>query len=302
MPDGEQVYFGISRDGFHWQSLNGGQPVLWAYYGDKGVRDHTIVRSRYDGRFHIFSTDLSLSYGMRGQYRNNWDEVARLGSKYLAHWQSDDLVNWTEQELVKIGGEDFGCVWAPDIVYDRKRDSYLLHWSSSRADNNYGPKGIFYSYTKDFVTFSQPEVLYHERDIGVIDSAIYDVNGSYYMFLKHESAPCHVRLLRADDVLGPYELVKAFDEEMEKLSQPECLEAPTAIQMEDGRWCLFLDYFGVRGAGQGYVPFVTDSLESGRFLRSDEQFSFPYGYKHGTILEISDEEYNRLERFQWPQN
>ena len=29
-PDGEQVYFAISRDGFHWEALNGGQPVLWA--------------------------------------------------------------------------------------------------------------------------------------------------------------------------------------------------------------------------------------------------------------------------------
>ena len=28
-PDGEQVYFAISRDGFHWEALNDGQPVLW---------------------------------------------------------------------------------------------------------------------------------------------------------------------------------------------------------------------------------------------------------------------------------
>ena len=30
-PDGEQVHFAISRDGFHWQALNGGHPVLWAF-------------------------------------------------------------------------------------------------------------------------------------------------------------------------------------------------------------------------------------------------------------------------------
>ena len=41
---------------------------------------------------------------------------------------------------------------------------------------------------------------------------------------------------------------------------------------------------GVPGAGQGYVPFVADSLASGKFVRSDASFSFPYGYKHGTIL------------------
>ncbi len=43
-PDGEQVYFGLSKDGFHWEAVNEGNPVLWAYYGDKGVRDFTIVR------------------------------------------------------------------------------------------------------------------------------------------------------------------------------------------------------------------------------------------------------------------
>ena len=27
-PDGEQVYFGLSVDGFHWESVNDGKPVL----------------------------------------------------------------------------------------------------------------------------------------------------------------------------------------------------------------------------------------------------------------------------------
>ena len=47
---------------------------------------------------------------------------------------------------------------------------------------------------------------------------------------------------------------------------------------------------GVPGAGQGYVPFVADSLASGKFVRSDASFSFPYGYKHGTILPITEED------------
>ena len=67
-PEGEQVHFGLSRDGFHWEALNHGRPILWAYYGDHGVRDMTVLRSRDDGRFHIFATDLSLSYGMRGEH------------------------------------------------------------------------------------------------------------------------------------------------------------------------------------------------------------------------------------------
>lgn len=118
-PDGEQVYFGLSKDGYRWETVNGGAPVLWAYYGDKGVRDFTIVRQRDTGRFYIIATDLSLAYGMRNQYRHSWDEIGRNGSKCLALWESDNLTDWSEQRLIRIGDQDFGCLWAPDVIYDR---------------------------------------------------------------------------------------------------------------------------------------------------------------------------------------
>ena len=300
-PDGEQVYFALSRDGFKWEGVNNCQPVLWAFYGDKGVRDHTIVRNRTDGKYHIFSTDLSLAYGMRGKYQNSWELVSRNGSKCLAHWESEDLVHWTEQELVELGDENFGCLWAPDVVFDQKREEYVLHWSSSHADNRYGPKGIFCSRTKDFKQFTSPELLYREEEYGVIDSAIYEEKGMYYMFLKHEDNPARIIELCASDVMGPYTRVEKFDEKMKTLKEG-VYEAPTAVRIEDGRWCLFLDYYGVSGAGQGYVPFIAPSLASGEFERSDRLFSFPYGFKHGTILKISDEEYCRIRDFDWPQN
>ena len=45
-PDGEQVYFGVSKDGFNWEEVNGGAPVLWAYYGDKGCLLYTSPSPR----------------------------------------------------------------------------------------------------------------------------------------------------------------------------------------------------------------------------------------------------------------
>ena len=73
-PDGEQVYFALSKDGFHWEALNAGKPVLWAYYGDHGVRDMAVFRDPKTGISHIFATDLSLSYGMRGKYNHSWEK------------------------------------------------------------------------------------------------------------------------------------------------------------------------------------------------------------------------------------
>lgn len=294
-PDGEQVYFGLSKDGFHWEAVNGGNPVLWAYYGDKGVRDFTITRCKKDGKFYIFATDLSLAYGLRNQYHQSWEEIGRNGSKCLSVWESEDLVNWTEQRLVKIGDEDFGCLWAPDIIYDKKEDNYVIHWSSSHKSDDYAGKRIYYSRTEDFRTFTKPQVLYEREGGSVIDSAMYEENGKYYLFVKSERNPGGVLLLQSDSVTGPFEEMESFTESTMN-AQGSVYEAPTAMKLQDGRWCLFLDFFGVKGAGQGYVPFVSDDLASGKFTRSDESFSFPYGFKHGTILTITMEEYERIRR------
>ena len=297
-PDGEQVYFGLSRDGFHWEAVNGGRPVLWAFHGDKGVRDHTIVRRQDGSGFVILSTDLSLAYGMKNQYHGSWDEIGRHGSHCLSVWESPDLVSWTEQRLVDMGDDGFGCCWAPDAIWDAEDGSWVLHWSSSHRKNDYGNKAIFYSRTKDFRAFTAPRELYRSPENDVIDSAIYREGGVWYMFVKFSRGISHVRLLRADAVEGPWTPIAAFDAEMEKLQRGQ-YEAPTAVRLDDGRWCLFLDYYGVRGAGQGYVPFVADSLSGGKFIRSDASFSFPYGFKHGTILPISLVEYERIRGADW---
>lgn len=290
--------FGLSRDGFNWESVNDGRPVMWAYYGDRGVRDFTVIRSEIDGKFYVLATDLSLAYTMRAHRSDFWKFVSEQGSKSLAVWESEDLVHWSEQRLVQIGDEDFGCLWAPDIIFDREAGDYVVHWSSAHRSNQYGNKAIWYARTKDFKTFTKPEILYKKEDSEVIDSAVYEEDGRYYMFLKSHGNPNRCMLLSSDRITGEYRRVEAFDRSMEKV-QAGLYEAPTAVRLEDGRWCLFLDFYGASGAGQGYVPFVADSLASGEFVRADEKFSFPYGFKHGTILTITPEEYDRIKSHDW---
>lgn len=292
-PDGEQVYFGVSRDGFHWEKINDGNPILWCYYGDKGARDFTITYCRHTHKYVILATDLSLSYGMRGKYEHSWDKVSHNGSHCLSLWESEDLLCWTEQRLIELGDDNFGCLWAPDVLYDKENDDYIIHWSSTHSMNHYGNMMIFYSRTKDFEHFTKPELLYRHPTEPVIDSAIYEENGAYYLFVKRQGEDCRNIMLKADNPLGPYSQIEAFDESTASL-QMGVYEAPTAVKLEDGRWCLFLDFYGVKGKGQGYVPFVADTLESGRFVRADEKFSFPYGYKHGTILTITPEQYDAI--------
>ena len=297
-PDGEQVYFALSRDAFHWEAVNGGRPVMWAYYGDKGVRDMTVVRSCFDSKFHIFATDLSLSYGMRGKYCRSWDEIKRRGSKCLAHFVSENLVDWTEEVLEPIGDESFGCLWAPDILFDEEEKEYILHFSASRQESDFKDMAIYACRTRDFAHFTAPELFYRKDDSSVIDSAAYYYDGKYYLFVKSEKNPATMILLSATSTRGPWTRIPAFDTSMSDIAQG-LYEAPTAVRLDDGRWCLFVDYYGVRGAGQGYVPFVSDGIESGVFARSDSAFSFPYGFKHGTILKITPEEYERVRDHVW---
>lgn len=294
-PDGEQVYFALSTDGVNWEQVNGGQPVIWSEKGDKGVRDHTIVRTKY-GKFYILATDLSLANCFNTKYKGSWGNIIREGSKCLSMWESDDLVNWSEQRMIEFGDEDFGNLWAPDVIYDNINEDYVIHWSSAVASNSYGHMAIYYTRTKDFEIFTTPQILCRKDDSGIIDSAIYEENGMFYRFLKSEANPAGIILQKGKSLTGEYTTIEAFDEEMAKLGH-HAYEAPTAYKLSNGKWCLMLDFFGIEGEGQGYVPFIADNIDSGLFIRSDETFSFPYRFKHGTVLSITMQEFNRIKKW-----
>jgi len=291
-PDGEQVYFAVSNDGFNWETVNGGNPVLESTMGDCGVRDCTIIRTN-TGKFVILATDLSLALHFNGKYKGTWEKIVRNGSKDLVLWESDDLVSWSKQRMVTLGDENFGCLWAPDIIFDTVNEDYIVHWSSSHSSNNYGFMRIYYSRTKDFISFSKAKVLYEKEDSGIIDSAIYEEEGSFYMFVSCVENPAMIILLKSDCITGPFVRVSAFDAEMSKLEQGK-YEAPTAVRTEEGRWFLFLDYYKTSKEKQGYVPFIAESLKKGEFIRLENGFLFPYGFRHGTILTITSEEYFRM--------
>ncbi len=125
---------------------------------------------------------------------------------------------------------------------------------------------------------------------------MYEEDDKYYLFLKSERNPEKIILMVSENVTGPFERIEEFDKSMEVVEEG-MYEAPTAVKLEDGRWSLFLDFYGCSAEEQGYVPFLADKLSTGKFVRSDQAFQFPYGYKHGTILTITTEEYERLKAF-----
>lgn len=292
-PDGEQVYFGKSFDGVNWEAVNGGNPILTAELGENGCRDIEIIRL-HTGGFVILTTDLSIAYRMDEQFRVDWKKVNSTGSKCLRMWKTDDLVNFSEEKLIYFGRDDFGCLWAPEVFFDEINEEYLIHWGSTVAEDNFTHMSIYCCTTKDFETFSYPK-LYFTKDNEILDTHIQKVDGVYHLFYKNaEHSPMNMHAT-SDNLYGPFEHDKAFEEYMDKeIERPGSYEGPTVYTLPDGRWCMMLDFFGCEKPKMGYVPFVSPKAGDMNFERVPEQFSFPYGFKHGRVIEITEDEYNRL--------
>src|SRR5690606_20821360 len=109
----------------HWHELNGGQPVLTSDLGTKGLRDPFIIRSPEGDKFFLIATDLRM-FGS-----GDWDGAQRHGSKSIMVWESTDLVNWTDQRLVRVSPDTAGNTWAPEAYYDPQLGEYVVFWASS---------------------------------------------------------------------------------------------------------------------------------------------------------------------------
>ena len=121
------------------------------------MRDIVIARTR-DNRFVIMATDLALIKNIDTKYKGNIRNAFKDGSKAIAMWKSDDLVNWSDEILLQFDDDNLGCFWAPGIFFDDESGEYVVHWSSSNKNDDYSGLAIYYSVTKDFEKFSKPKL------------------------------------------------------------------------------------------------------------------------------------------------
>lgn len=292
-PDGEAVYFAISEDGLHWEQTNNGNPILRSSLGDMGCRDIEIIRL-HTGGFVILTTDLCIARHSDENHNVNWKYINSHGSKCFCMWKSPDLINFSAQKLISMGREDFGCMWAPEIFFDSENREYLIHWGSTVAEDGFSHMSVYCSVTKDFEQFSPPK-LFFSRDNEILDSHITKVGNTYHLFYKNASAPSMNMHAVSESLYGPYRHDEAFEEYMtHQVPRAGSYEAPTVYSLADGRWCLMLDFFGCEKEKMGYVPFVSSKAGDMNFIRSPEEFSFPYGFKHGRVMEITPNEYKKL--------
>ncbi len=282
--DGEQIYFSVSRDGLHWEDLNDGKPILCSRTGMRGVRDPYPVRSPLDGKIYLIATDLRIEAG------HGWEDAQYRGSRDLIVWESEDLVHWSGERACQVGLPEAGCVWAPEAVFDREKGEFLVFFASmvKAVSEERSKQRIYAAYTKDFRTFSGT-FLYMERDDHVIDTTILESSGRYYRVSKDEVTK-RLILEQADSLLGEFAQIDS-----PVLRNLVGVEGPEGYRLPDGSWCLIADRFL---EGKGYLPMVTENLDSGEFrILSPEQYDMGDTKKrHGGVMMITEEEYEALQK------
>lgn len=297
--DGEQLHAALSKgnDPLKWRELNDGKPVLTSTLGEKGLRDPFIIRSPEGDKFYQIATDLRI-YG-----NGDWDAAQRSGSRSIMVWESTDLVHWTNQRLVKVSPDSAGNTWAPEAFYDADLGAYVVFWASKLYDDEAHSGDTYnrmmYATTRDFHTFSEPQV-WIDRGYSVIDSTMIHHDGTYYRLSKDErnntsSTPNSKFIFeeKSDSILGPS--WTAVAEGIGKGAM-NAAEGPLVFKSNtEDKWYAFLDEFG----GRGYLPFETTDLDSGIWTPSTD-YDLPSEPRHGTVLPVTQAEYDRLLRAYQP--
>ncbi|KFH45106.1 Xylosidase/arabinosidase-like protein [Hapsidospora chrysogenum ATCC 11550] len=296
---GEKIYFAASNgnDALSWTELNNGQPVLESTQGTRGLRDPFMIRSPEGDTFYLIATDLSIGSG------TSWGDAVRHGSHYLEVWESNDLVNWSEQRHIKVAPSNAGNTWAPEAYYDEELGAYLVFWASSLyAEDDPDHTGesyhrMMYATTRDFVTFGEP-VVWQDNGMSRIDSTVLREADVYHRFTKDEGAAgtgCADIIQESSstlrDTLESWSVVATC---IGRDAGTQAVEGPTTFKANPAdvngeKFYLFVDEY----VGRGYIPLQTDDIASPDW-QVPGSYNLPSSPRHGTVLPVTAAELSAL--------
>ena len=291
----EQVRYALSTDGFNFTTLNNNKPVMLSpdISSAGGVRDPYILRGA-DGAFYMTLTDMRSSLG--------W-----ASNRGIILLKSDDLINWTHSQ-VNVSAKwpanfgDINSAWAPEVVYDRKTGKYMVFFSCYR---NGTPHRIYYSYANgDFtdLTDEPVQLYYHPNNASAIDGNIINFNGKFYMFYKNEENGLpnskHIAMARSDTLNGGYDLI--FDN-VDKEGSGSANEAEGCqVYRLFGSETFVLMYDRYNQNPAQFRFNTSTNPDSDNWTRVNTA-STNFTPRHGHVIPITQEEYNRLQSYTgWP--
>ncbi len=293
--NGENIFYAVSKDGYNYESLNGGVPVANASQGTGHSRDPYIMKAQ-DGaeyKYYMVATDANTT--------NNYNNTG------LHTWGSNDLITWDELANPQFATDKGGgsktitnMCWAPEAIWDPVAEKYMVYFATSEADSaaNESAK-IYYSYTTDFRTFSEKQVLF-DPGYGVIDADITPYKNGYVMMYKKEaSTGTGAKKVwytfktgnSPSNSDGEYDAANAKIFESATNTQAEGPEVfPISGTSSYG---VLVDYFSNGGFGFSY----TSDFESYSKISADNCSINHLKPSHGCVIPISDTEYYNLSQY-----
>jgi hypothetical protein len=269
-PADEGLRFLYSYDGYNWQRLD--SVLLRPEVGiQKVMRDPSIVQGP-DGIFHLVWT-------------SSWKDDPGFG-----YAGSPDLKHWSEQKFIPVMAHDTSTVnvWAPELYYDDEKRDFIIVWASTvpfrfakGTEDEYNNHRLYYTTTKDFVTFSDAE-LFLDPGFSVIDAVIVKrKRDDYILVFKDNTRPNrNLRVAFGSSPLGPYA----------GISEPftnTFTEGPSVLRLKD-EWLIYFDAYREKRYGAVKTrDFIT-------FTDITDKINVPEGHKHGTVFKVNEKVLKRL--------
>ncbi len=274
-PERERICFALSEDGYNFKPINGGEPLIKQSTGTLCMRDPYLLRGA-DGRFYIIATDMKSSLGWNSNHG-------------IVTWKSDDLINWYDECAVDFHNFDStktaDKIWAPEAIYDSEKESYFVYYSVNNLNDD-DAISIWYSYTNDFKTFTEPKKLFAPSNgLDAIDADIIEIDGKFYMCYKDECNKTICEVV-ADKLTGPYyEYPGNIIARTEHHVEGNCIYK----LIDQNKYIMIMDMY----CDNRYFMQETDDMMD--FIPVDKnRFSLDFTPRHGSVITITDEEYNNL--------
>jgi len=264
-----------STDGLKWIAFNNDSSFLKPEISkDKLMRDPCIIKGN-DGKFHMVWTV-------------SWND------KGIGYATSKDLINWSVQKYLPVMeyADSARNAWAPEITFDPYSQTYVIYWSStisgkftetlSNLESGYNHR-IYYTSTKDFITFDDTKLLYDPK-FNVIDATIVRDKNQWVMFMKDETrepAQKNIKTAFAQELTGPWSSAGA------PITGKTWVEGPTTLRIRD-MWLLYYDLY------RNHRFEAKSSADLIHWTDISDQISLPKGIRHGSIVEVSEKEYELL--------
>ena len=304
-PQGEQIRYALSCDGYNYTSLNGGRPIVSSdtIALKKSIRDPHIMRAQDGKTFYMVLTDMRSDDGWQSN-----DGLILMKSTDLIHW-SHTAIDFPTRfpHLEGFDKENLHAVWAPQTIYDEKSGRYMIYYSIGRHDWEYPTSDphfkqpyfkLFYSWANaDFTDITEPKLLF-DFGTAAIDGDIVKnpTTGEYVLFFKDEGRSVMNKgfktrqgVMRATSksLTGPYTI------EWKHIQNPGQypVEGSSVFPLIGKKqYVLMYDCYA-----QGFYQFCkSDNLKDFTFVQNTPTRG-TFTPRHGSVMHITLAEKERLE-------